>query len=537
MKAGDTMAEKDSLVQPYVPAGRVIAGWVLGLVCFVYLLSFPPTLNPSDESFLLYEAKRVFQGDALYRDFFDFLTPGSYYLYALAYALGGVSITSAKVTTALLHAVSVMCTYFLALYVASVGEALMAGLLVAVICVPAWNMASHHWMATTFGLATLVVLLAPRWRSSLRARPAAVGALAGMVMCTTQGRGVWMIAGLTAAISLLVLGQGGERRWRRWLGELAWTAVGGASVCFTVLGYAVWHSSLAEMWYATYTWVLESYRHYNVGSSFLIGKLPWAGQLFRGSGELTYPWLLANIPRLLGIEIVALLLAILRRGLGAQLTRAALLVVAFSSIAGVAYFPDIAHVAFVTPFALPVLAGMVYRVRTGFALSQSRPVRAATLAVWAGALAMVLAKGWNTRQLLWGDPVFYDTAFGTIAGTAWQQSTLAALREKVRVDGTAPPRIFAYPTDAWIYLTLPADNPTPFCLLRQRYNTHAQFEIVKERLERDPSAIVFVSTIYSKPSDPFVQHVWARFYVMGRVGYGVLYGQYRRGRTAPSPPS
>jgi hypothetical protein len=343
-----------------------------------------------------------------------------------------------------------------------------------------------------------------------------------------------MIAGLTAAISLLVLGQGGERRWRRWLGELAWTAVGGASVCFTVLGYAVWHSSLAEMWYATYTWVLESYRHYNVGSSFLIGKLPWAGQLFRGSGELTYPWLLANIPRLLGIEIVALLLAILRRGLGAQLTRAALLVVAFSSIAGVAYFPGIAHVAFVTPFALPVLAGMVYRVRTGFALFQRRPARAATLAAWVAVLALVLGKGWTNRQVLWGDAVFYDSAFGRIAGAAWQQSTFAALREKVRVDGAAPPRIFAYPTDAWIYLTLPADNPTPFCLLRPGYNTAEQVEIAKEHLERDPGTLVFINMFHTKPADPFVQHVRSRFYPIGGAGYGALYGQYSRGRAAPA---
>src|SRR5215471_2714227 len=150
----------------------ILVGWALGLACFVYLMALPPTLNTADESFILYEAKRVYQGQALYRDFFDFLTPGAFYLYALAYAVGGVSITSARTATSLLHALSVACTYFLALDVASMGEAILAGLLVVVICVPVWNMASHNWIATAFGLASAAVLLSTRWRDSARGRPA-----------------------------------------------------------------------------------------------------------------------------------------------------------------------------------------------------------------------------------------------------------------------------------------------------------------------------------------------------------------------------
>jgi hypothetical protein len=515
-------------MQPSATAGgSILVGWALGLASFVYLLSLPPTLNAGDEGFLLYAGKRVLQGDAAYRDFFDFQTPASYYLYALAYALGGTSITSAKVTTALLNALSVVCTYVLALYVASIGEAVLAGLLVVVICVPVWNMASHHWMATTFGLATAVALLASSWRGSLQARPAAAGALAGIVVCTTQGRGVWMIAGLTAAISLLVLGQGGLRRWRRWLGELAWTAAGGASVCFILLGYAVWHSSLAELWFATYTWVLESYRDYNVGSSFFFGRAPWAISLFPGTLDYTYPWLLENIPVLLAIEIVALLWAILHHGLGSQLVRSALLLLALSAAGGIAYFPDIAHVGFLTPFVLPVLAGMVYRARTTFRLSQAPPVRAVMLAAWVVALAMVLGKGWTNLQRAWDGLVLYDTAFGTIAGTTVDRNTIGELREKLRVNEAAPPRLFAYPSDAWINLALPADNPTPFSLLRPVYSTPEQFETAKEHLERDPQALVLVNLVFTKPNDPFLKYVRTRFHKIANVS-PPIYELYER---------
>jgi hypothetical protein len=263
------------------------------------MMGLPPT-RLRRRGFILYEAKRVYQGQAIYRDFFDFLTPGAFYLYALAYAVGGVSISSARATTALLHAISVVCTYFLTLHVASMGEAILAGLLVVVVCVPVWNMASHHWIATAFGLATVAVLLAPRWRGSERARPAAAGALAGLVVCTHQARGVWLIVWLAVTIPLLTIAPPNADRWR---------AVCGAGVdgdrwrrqCVPILEYAVWRSSFAEMLYATHTWVTTNYRvqrrHH-----------PWAGYgSFWAGGLSTYLWLLEIVPKILAVEAISVL--------------------------------------------------------------------------------------------------------------------------------------------------------------------------------------------------------------------------------------
>lgn len=505
----------------------LLVGGALGLACFLYLLSLPPTLNKADESYILYEAKRVFQGQAPYRDFFDFLTPGSYYFYALAYAVGGVSITSAKVATALLHTLSVLCTYGLALCVASIGEAVLAGLLVVVICVPVMNIASHHWITTTFGLAAGMVLLAPYWRRSSRARPAAMGALVGLVVCTHQGRGTWLIAGLALAIPCLALAQKKDgSAWRRCFRELAWAAAGGAAVCLPLLGYAVWRSSFAEMWYATYTFVTDNYRRHNVGATPFVGAIGWAKGPFSALlAQYTYLWLLESIPALLAIESVTLLWAILRQGLRAQLVRAALLLLALGGVGGIAYFPGIGHVAFVTPFVLPVLAGMVFRVRTRFVLSQTRPARVAIRAAWVVTLAVLLLKGRTNHQLAWqSNPVLYRTAFGTIAGRSLARDTIGGLREKLQVDEAAPPRMFMYPMDAWIYLALPADNPTRFCLLR-RHNSAEQFKEAEEHLDRDPQAFVLVNNFLVRRGDPFVQYVERNFHEIGGVGWYRLYGR------------
>src|SRR5262245_4474551 len=336
------------------PRAPVLVGWALGLASFVYLMKLPPTLNVADESFVLYEAKRVFQGQAPYRDFFDFITPGVFYLYALAYALGGVSITSERVMTALLHMLSVVCTYFLTLRVASMGEAVLAGLLVVVICVPVWNMASHHWIATAFGLASAAVLLSTRWRDSSRGRPAGAGALAGLLVCSHQNRGVWLILWLVVAVPVLVVGRGGD--WRRCVRELDWTAAGGAAVCIPVLGYAAWRATLATMLYATHTWVLSNYRSYNVG------KFPWAAYGVMWSGGLKYTSyaLMKATPALLAIESAGTLWGLWRLGLRAQLDRLLILLLALSAVAAIMYFPDIVHIAFVLPFVAVVLAGMIH---------------------------------------------------------------------------------------------------------------------------------------------------------------------------------
>jgi len=511
------------LVRPPA-AGRaaIVFGWLIGLACFVYLLALPPTLNSADESFILYGAKRVYQGQALYHDFFDFLTPGSFYLYALAYAIGGVSITSARVTTCLLNALSAVCVYFLSLQVASAVEAAIAALLVVVICVPVWNMASHHWIATACALASAAVLLAPRWQASERARPLAAGMLGGLLVCTHQNRGVWLILWLVLTVPLLTLTRRDDRRWRRCLRELVWTALGGALVCVPVLGFAVWRASLAELLYATHTWVLTNYRNYNVGT------IRWAGYGFWWAGGLKYTSLrlMQAVPWLLGLEAATLLWGAWRYGLHAEAPRAALLLLALSAVAAISYFPDYVHIAFALPFVLIVLAGLVYRARTALVAFDRPAARTTMRLVATAAVLLVLWKGWTNVGLAWqANPVLFETAYGTLANSAFSAGVVRDLREKLHVDDAAPPRIFSYPTDAWLYLAVPADNPTPFALLRPVYNTPEQFQEAIDRLERDPKALVLVNSLFAKADDPFMTYLNKGWRPIAPIGPGVIYGE------------
>jgi hypothetical protein len=80
MNEGDS----DSIRAPENPATE----WGIALLCFavscLYLrLFYDYSILNADEGIVLQGAQRILQGQVLYRDFFSFFTPGSYYWMAL----------------------------------------------------------------------------------------------------------------------------------------------------------------------------------------------------------------------------------------------------------------------------------------------------------------------------------------------------------------------------------------------------------------------------------------------------------------------
>ena len=92
---------RDTLV-----AGLFFAGTVL------YWTALPHSLGPADESVHLYEAKRVLDGEVLYRDVFNFITPGWFYLMAALFWLFGTSIETARIAMAVIHGATTVLVYF-----------------------------------------------------------------------------------------------------------------------------------------------------------------------------------------------------------------------------------------------------------------------------------------------------------------------------------------------------------------------------------------------------------------------------------------
>src|SRR5262249_1901830 len=177
-------------------------------------------------------------------------------------------------------------------------------------------------------------------------------------------------------------------------------------------------------------------------------------------------------------------------------------------------------------FALIVLAGMIHRVRAAFLPSERPGTRVVAHVGLAVVLAIVLVKSWVNFKLAGQDnPVLYDNAFGRLAARDVQRDPIRDLRDFLHVDATAPPRVFAYPTDAWIYLALPADNPTAFSLLRPVYNTPEQIQQAIDQVERDPNAMILLNVLFAKPGDPFVDYVNAHWHDVAGIGPRIILGR------------
>src|SRR5262249_6524637 len=194
-------------------------------------------LNQSDEALFLYGAKRILSGEALYHDFFEFITPAGVYLFAFVFAVGGTSMVAARTAMAALGALS--CGFLLCLTckVAGTVEAALAVVVFAAAFLPVWHMASPHWVSTTLCLASATVLLGGPAAGPSAARAAAAGGVAGLVFSTQQQRGTFLALWLAASVSALAWGGAGARDRRRRVARAPLlAALAGAPGVATLLG-------------------------------------------------------------------------------------------------------------------------------------------------------------------------------------------------------------------------------------------------------------------------------------------------------------
>src|SRR5207247_8828816 len=77
------------------------------------------TAMEPDEGIILQGAQRILSGEVLYRDFFSFFTPGSYYFLALIFRIFGSSIVVARTTLLIVGSVLSSIIYFMSRRVCS----------------------------------------------------------------------------------------------------------------------------------------------------------------------------------------------------------------------------------------------------------------------------------------------------------------------------------------------------------------------------------------------------------------------------------
>jgi 4-amino-4-deoxy-L-arabinose transferase-like glycosyltransferase len=190
------------------PAERRVAVLVF-LLSLAYLCLFRRyTQIEPDEGIILQGAQRILQGEVLYRDFFSFFTPGSYYLPALLFKIFGSSMLVARTALALYGSILAVVSFLLARRVCGRSVALAAAALVTLTSLPYRFLVLHNWDSTLW--AALALYGAVRWlESDARQAPAwawafATGTFAALTILFEQSKGCGLVLGLAAGVVVIV---------------------------------------------------------------------------------------------------------------------------------------------------------------------------------------------------------------------------------------------------------------------------------------------------------------------------------------------
>lgn len=268
---------------------RSAGEWAVASLIFGFsVLTLWPFLDYTvlfhDEGIILQGAQRILNGEVLYRDFFSFFTPGSYYWTALRLKLLGSTFFAGRVVLLVYGGAISLALYMLARRACSRWIAALTAYLFLVIGLPHAFYVLHNWDSTV--LAVLALHAAVLWAESRRpAWALATGTLVSLTCFFEQSKGAGLLVGLAAG--LLILGWTG-RRWdlfRR--SNLLMLAAGLAWPAAVTFAYFASEHSLTQM-VAGWLWPLQ---HYSASNRLPYGyiMLPTGGwDALYGSGSL--PW-------------------------------------------------------------------------------------------------------------------------------------------------------------------------------------------------------------------------------------------------------
>ena len=361
-RAIDAAAEQSRL-ERVLPA-------VLFALAFLYLCIFRrhTSIDP-DEGIILQGAQRILEGQVLYRDFFSFFTPGSYYLSALLLRVFGDSFLVARTSVALVGAVLTPLTYVISRRVCSRNLSLLFAVLVTLTAVPVRFLVLHNWDSTL--LACLALYAAIRaLESGGTAWAFAVGSFTSLTILFEQSKGVGIFLGLLAGFCLIAVFEQKHRMftYRRMMAM----AVGFACPLLPTLMYFATHHALSTMM-SDWFWPIK---HYSAANRVPYGYLDMADGEFSslfGSGQLLVrllrfvtfsPAFWIPVVPLLGVALLISMLVSRRRrvGLGKDF---AYYVLVSSAVTGLLIFaviavrPDRLHFVYLQPVFFVLLAWLL----------------------------------------------------------------------------------------------------------------------------------------------------------------------------------
>lgn len=228
---------------------------LLGSFSCLYLESFilprTPIYQGDTVTIFLSEATRMLEGQALYRDFFEFMFPGTQLVYLFLFKLLGVRAWIPSLMFILLGVGLVWVG-------AVISRGLMSGKLVFLPSILFLGFAystepdaTHHWFSSLAALAALALMIEKR---SLP-RIAGAGALCGLATLFTQSRGPAAV--LALAVFLLWECLTKKQGWRKLVKSEFCLFAGFAAAALPLLTYFAFQTGLRHFAECTFVFLMR----------------------------------------------------------------------------------------------------------------------------------------------------------------------------------------------------------------------------------------------------------------------------------------
>ena len=451
-----------------------------------------------DEGIILEGAQRVLRGQVLYRDFFTFYTPGSYYWTALRFKIFGSTLFAGRVILLVYGGIFSVVLYMLARRVCSRGIAVLTAYLFLVIGLPYRFLVLHNWDSSV--LAVLALYAAVRWTES--PRPAwglTTGTLVSLTGFFEQSKGVGLVGGLGLGFFLIVWYGQRDGLFSRanlvaLLAGMTWPAV-------IIFVYFAAQNSLYPM-LEDWLWPL---RNYSLANRIPYAYLPLsfeAWETLYGSGSvlrrlffisLTSPFFIVPFLPVLALALLIHVTYRMRRETFSSATNSYYILVCACSIGLVMGTvatgrPDADHLLYVSP-PLLLLVGWVL---------EGRLVPSSLLA--------------RVQPLLVVFFLITFTTFGMIflvSGPLSARQKLQTRRGPIKLpccdavipylEGHIPPgeKIFVYPYQPLYYFLTDTRSPTKFDYLQLGMHTPEQMAQAIADLETQGTATVVYAPVFN----------------------------------------
>jgi 4-amino-4-deoxy-L-arabinose transferase-like glycosyltransferase len=423
-------------------------------------------LSTNDEGIYLDAAERILHGQKPYVDFFGYMSPGSFWLQALAFRLLGVTLAAGRILVVLYIALECALIYWLVQRFASRS----AGLCTLLIFLgfqmadPSMITAQHRWDSSALSLASIVLCL----RSQ-------DGKARGYLMASGM---VMVLAALAtpsiALVGIATLSWLATRRKHR--SHAGWYLLG-LSAGGLIAAVALWSEGIFQPLIRQLEWLSRNYSAVNVMPyGAIIGGYE---ALFDGARLWELPVRICVVfcvalPALLPVVAISGGIVLWRRDYRDEASSIAYLLLCTVALAASTYpRADVTHLAYVAALSYAIVAILVYR----YLRARMRAYLTIAAALWSLLFAL-------QAPALGGQRI--HTPVGDIRANTAEGEALQTLLSHVRPHQL----LFVYPYKPLLYFLTQTGNPTRYAYLAPGMMTNEDARVALSELQAHPPAWV-----------------------------------------------